>query len=345
MSDAAHPVVYNHKIWRYAAQECNGFHEAELIPISDLEIFARVVTAGNMSAAGRELGLSPAVISKRIGHLERRLGARLFQRTTRQIRLTETGEGFYQRITDVIESIHEAEAFASQGNDRPSGLLRICAPSSFSRSHIAPYLGNFMSVYPDLQLELSVSDDVVDVVGDGFDVLIRVGELEDSSLVAKKLASCRRVLCASPGYLERVGVPKNLADLDNFNCVSTFDHRTWRLQGPEGPKTVRAAGALRTNSSDVVREAIVGGAGIGFRSIWDIEKQLKCGDLSVVLPEYRETPGVAIYAVYPCREFVPAKLRVLLEYLEKAYENVAFDAPDIDKYTYREKVPRVVAAS
>lgn len=298
-----------------------------------------------MSAAGRELGLSPAVISKRIGHLERRLGARLFQRTTRQIRLTETGEGFYQRITDVIESIQEAEAFASQGNDQPSGLLKICAPSSFSRSHIAPYLGRFMALYPDLQVELAVSDDVVDVVGDGYDVLVRVGELEDSSLVAKKLASCRRVLCASPDYIARAGMPEKLSDLDRFDCLSTFDYRTWRLQGPEGPKTVRVSGALRTNSSDVVREAIIGGAGIGFRSIWDIEDKLRTGELVVLLPEYRETPGVAIYAVYPCREFVPAKLRVFLEFLEATYENVAFDAADIERYTFRPELPRAVAAT
>ncbi len=327
------------------ADGCNNFHGAALIPISDLEIFARVVTAGNMSAAGRELGLSPAVISKRIGHLERRLGARLFQRTTRQIRLTETGEGFYRRITDVIESIHEAEAFASQGNDDPSGVLRVCAPSSFSRSHIAPYLGAFLDAYPDIQVELTVSDDVVDVVGDGFDVCMRVGELEDSSLVAKKLASCRRALCAAPGYIAQTGLPVSLADLDKFNCVSTSDQRTWRLQGPDGPKTVRATGRLRTNSSDVVREAVIGGAGIGFRSIWDIEHELKAGNLIVLMPEYRETPGVAIYAVYPCREFVPAKLRVFLEFLEKTYEAVAFDAPDIEKYTYRMTPQRAVAAT
>ncbi len=316
-----------------------------MIPISDLEIFARVVTAGNMSAAGRELGLSPAVISKRIGHLERRLGVRLFQRTTRQIRLTETVDGFYRRITDVIASIQEAEAFASQGNDVPSGVLRIGAPSSFARSHIAPYLGAFMQSYPELNVELTVSDDAIDVVGDGFDVAIRVGELEDSSLVAKKLASCRRVLCASPDYLARAGIPRSLADLDKFNCVSTVDHRVWTLQGQNGQKSVRASGKLRTNSSDVVREALAGGAGIGFRSIWDIESELKSGRLVVVLPEYRETPGVAIYAIYPCREFVPAKLRVFLTFLEETYENVTFDAPDIEKYAYQAKPTRVVAAS
>lgn len=343
-SGSPHGVVYN-RTKHYAVQQCNCFHGAELIPISDLEIFARVVTAGNMSAAGRELGLSPAVISKRIGHLERRLGVRLFQRTTRQIRLTETGEGFYQRITDVLRGIKDAEAFASQGIDHPTGILRVGAPSSFAREHVAPFLGQFLAAYPDLQVELTVSDAGMDVVGDGLDVCIHVGELEDSSLVAKKLAPCRKVLCASPDYLTRAGVPDSFADLDRFDCVSTVEHRAWRLQGPEGPKTVRASGHLRTNSSDVVRKAIVGGAGIGFRAVWDIAEYLKRSELVVIMPEYRETPGVAIYAVYPCREFIPAKQQVFLGFLEAAYEHIAFDVPNIEKYTYRPPAPRALAAT
>lgn len=316
-----------------------------MIPISDLEIFARVVTAGNMSAAGRELGLSPAVISKRIGHLERRLGVRLFQRTTRQIRLTETGEGFYQRITDVLRGIQDAEAFASQGNDHPSGILRVGAPSSFARGHVAPYLGQFLEAYPDLQVELAVSDAGMDVVGDGLDVCIHVGELEDSSLVARKLAPCRKVLCAAPDYLARAGVPQTLAELERFQCISTVDMRTWRLEGPEGPKTVRASGQLRTNSSDIVREAIVGGAGIGFRAVWDIAEYLRRGELVVLMPEYAETSGVAIYAVYPCCEFVPAKQQVFLDFLEDKYEDFSFDWPDLEKHTYEPMRPRAIAAS
>ena len=315
-----------------------------MIPISDLEIFARVVTAGNMSAAGRELGLSPAVISKRIGHLERRLGVRLFQRTTRQIRLTETGEGFYQRITNVIQRIHDAEAFASQGTDKPNGTLRIGAPSSFSRSHIAPFMGSFLTTYPDLQVELMVSDDTLDVVGSGLDLCIRVGELEDSSLVAKKLASCRRVLCASPDYIASAGAPEKLADLEKHECVSTFDVRSWRLQGPDGPKTVRVSGRLRTTSSDAVREAIIGGAGVGFRSVWDVHHPLKRGELVVLMPEYRETPDVAIYALYPCREFVPAKLRVCLDFFERIFSDIEFDSAQLEHYTFRTHAPRAAAA-
>lgn len=298
-----------------------------------------------MSAAGRELGLSPAVISKRIGHLEKRLGTRLFQRTTRQIRLTDTGQGFFERVTEILAGIEEAEAFVSRGNNRPTGLLRASAPSSFARSHVAPHLTTFMHDFPDLSVELTVSDNAVDLVGEGIDVSIRVGELEDSSLVAKKLAPCRRVLCASPGYLERAGVPQTLADLEKHNCVTTAENRQWRLFGPEGLVSVRVNGNLRTNSSEVVREAVVGGLGIGYRSVWDIEEELKAGRLKVIMPEYRETPGVAIYAVYPCRQFVPAKLRVFLDFLSKLYNEERFLAPNIEKYVYRATRGRVIAAT
>lgn len=298
-----------------------------------------------MSAAGRELGLSPAVISKRIGHLEKRLGTRLFQRTTRQIRLTDTGQGFFDRVTEILAGIEEAEAFVSRGNNRPAGLLRVSAPSSFARSHVAPHLSAFMSQFPELEVELTVSDHAVDMVGEGIDVSIRVGELEDSSLVAKKLAPCRRVLCAAPSYLERAGVPEELSELERHNCVTTAEQRQWRLQGPDGPVSIRVSGNLRTNSSEIVREAVVSGLGIGFRSVWDIEKELKGGRLKVILPQYRETPGVAVYAVYPCRQFVPAKLRVFLDFLAALYNEEHFLAPQIEQFVAYPARSRVAAAT
>ncbi len=303
-----------------------------MIPISDLEIFSRVVTAGNMSAAGRELGLSPAVISKRIGHLEKRLGTRLFQRTTRQIRLTETGKGFFDRITDILAGIDEAEAFVSQCNKRPGGLLKVAAPSNFACAHLAPYLAAFMAEQPELEVELSVSDHPVDLVAEGFDVAIRVGGLDDSSLVARKLAPCRRVLCAAPAYLEQAGIPQSLDDLYRFNCVTTVESRIWRLEGPQGPVAIRVSGNLRTNSSEVVRAAILGGLGIGFRSVWDIASDLDDRRLSVLLPEYREVQGVGVYAVYPSRQFLPAKLRVFLDFLGELYRESEFDVPDIHEF-------------
>lgn len=290
-----------------------------MTPISDLEIFARVVTAGNMSAAGREMGLSPAVVSKRISHLEERLGARLFQRTTRQLTLTEAGQGFYDRIVNILAGIEEAEAFVTRRNAMPRGTLRVSAPTAFGRMHIAPYLGDFLGQYPDLRLDLNLSDAIVDIVGSGFDAAIRIAELEDSSLVAKKLAPSHRVICAAPSYLKASGEPDSLADLANHNCLAPSAQEVWRLQGPEGPASVRVSGNVRTNSTEVVRESVLAGVGIGLRSTWDVGPELKSGKLKIVLPQYQESARVAVYAVYPCRQYVPAKLRVFVDFLSAMF--------------------------
>lgn len=286
-----------------------------MTPISDLEIFARVVTAGNMSAAGREMGLSPAVVSKRISHLEDRLGARLFQRTTRQLTLTESGQGFYDRIVNILAGIEEAESYVARRNATPRGTLKITAPTAFGRMHVAPYLGNFIEQFPDINLDLDLSDSFADIVGSGFDVAIRIAELEDSSLVAKKLAPSHRVICATPSYLERCGEPKSLDELAGHNCLAAAAQDVWRLEGPEGLASARTNGNIRTNSTEVVREAVLAGMGIGLRSTWDIGPELKSGRLQIVLPDYHESPRVAVYAVYPCRQYLPAKLRVFVDFL------------------------------
>lgn len=287
--------------------------------ISDLEIFARVVTAGNMSAAGREMSLSPAVISKRISHLEERLGARLFQRTTRQLTLTETGQGFYERIVNILAAVEEAESFVTRRSIAPRGTLRVTAPTSFGRLHIAPYLAEFLGKYPELRLELDLSDTFVDIVGGGFDLAIRIGELEDSSLVARRLAPNHRVICAAPSYLARHGEPRSLSDLANHNCLAAVTQESWKLHGPEGPVSTRVHSNIRTNSSEVVREAVLAGLGIGLRSTWDIGPELKSGKLRIVLPQYHESRRVGVYAIYPCRQFVPAKLRVFVDFLADLY--------------------------
>lgn len=285
------------------------------MPVSDLEIFSRVVTAGNMSAAGREMGLSPAVVSKRISHLEQRLAARLFQRTTRQLTLTETGQGFYDRVVNILAGIEEAEAFVTRRNTIPRGRLKVTAPTAFGRMHIAPYLGDFTQMYPDISLDLDLTDSFVDIVGAGFDAAIRVAELEDSSLVARKLAPSHRVICAAPGYLDKNGTPETLAELAKHNCLAPTTQEVWRLQGPNGPESVRVNGNIRTNSTEVVREAVLAGVGIALRSTWDVGTELQDGRLKVILPEFQQSPRVAIYAVYPCRQYVPAKLRVFVDYL------------------------------
>lgn len=283
--------------------------------ISDFDIFARVARTGNMSAAGREMGLSPAVVSKRISLLEERLGARLFQRTTRQLTLTETGEGYFKRVVDILSLVEEAEDFVSRRNTKPRGSLKITAPTTFSRLHVAPYLPKFIERYPDIQLDVHMTDNYVDIIRDGFDLAIRIGELQDSSLVARKLSPDRRVICASPKYLDKAGTPKTLADLDEHNCLSAGAQDLWRLDGPGGQHQLRVKGNMRSNSAELIREALLSGLGLGLRSLWEIGPELKSGALKVVLPQYQGSSKVAIYAVYPCREFMPAKVNAFIEFL------------------------------
>lgn len=287
--------------------------------LTDMEIFAHVVTAGSMSAAGREMGLSPAVISKRIRRLEERLGSRLLQRTTRQIALTEEGQGYYERVIAILASIEEAEAFVSRRNEAPRGMLKVTAPTSFGRMHIAPYLRRFLEQFPELTVSLMLSDTFVDIVGEGFDVAIRIAALENSSLIARRLAPNHRVICAAPSYLARAGEPRTLADLARHTCLFATHQDLWHLEGPDGPTVVRVTGNLQTNSSEVVRETVIAGLGIALRSTWDVGPALQRGDLRIVLPEYRESRRVAVYAVYPSRRFLPAKVRVFIDFLAELF--------------------------
>ena len=230
----------------------------------DLDVFSRVVTARSMSGAGRELGLSPAVISKRIRRLEERLGVRLLQRTTRQLALTEAGQGFYERVVGILAAIEEAEAWAAQGSATARGLLKVSAPTSFGRLHIAPHLNRFLDANPGVTVDLTLSDAFSDIVGEGFDLAIRIADLTDSSLIAKRLAPAHRVLCAAPAYLAREGLPGSLADLQRHTLL-IHNGSEWRLEGPDGLEAVRVMSRLRTNSSEVVREAVLAGSGIALR--------------------------------------------------------------------------------
>lgn len=294
--------------------------DASVTAISDLEIFARVARTGNMSAAGREMGLSPAVVSKRISLLEDRLGARLFQRTTRQLTLTETGEGYFKRVVDILSLVEEAEDFVSRRNTKPRGVLKVSAPTSFGRLHITPHLKAFLERFPDIELEVQLSDVYVDIIREGFDLAIRIGELQDSSLVAKKLAADHRVLCASPAYVASAGGIKTVNDLAKVNCLAAGPLETWRLEDADGnTHQARLNSNLKTNSADFVREALLAGLGVGLRSTWEVADDLRRGDLVRVLPEWRGTASFAIHAVYPSREFMPAKVNVFIEHLAETY--------------------------
>ncbi|WFU02549.1 LysR family transcriptional regulator [Rhizobium sp. CB3171] len=292
--------------------------------LGDLEIFASVVTTGSMSLAGRVLGFSPAVISKRIKRLEDRLGTRLLQRTTRQISLTEAGQGFYDRVLAILAGLEEAEAYIAGRSAQMQGTLKISAPTSFGRLHIAPHLKAFMQTHPDLAINLVLTDEFTDIVGGGFDLAIRIAELTDSSLVARRLALVRRVLCASPAYIAAHGMPEDIDDLRRHTCLPPHNNDPWRLDGPKGALTFRPEGKLITNSSEVIREAVIAGLGIALRSTWDVGPELRDGHLIQVLPAYEGSHSVTLSAVYPSRQFLPAKVRVFIDFLAELYGPVPY---------------------
>lgn len=292
--------------------------------LGDLEIFAKVVSTGSMSLAGRVLGFSPAVVSKRIKRLEDRVGTRLLQRTTRQISLTEAGQGFYDRVLGILAGLEEAEYYISGRSALMHGTLKISAPTSFGRMHIAPHLKAFMDAHPELAINLVLTDELSDIVGGGFDLAIRIAELTDSSLVARRLAPVRRLLCAAPTYLKMHGMPQSIDDLKNHRCLPAHNNDLWRLEGPGGAMSLRPEGMLVTNSSEVIRETVIAGLGIALRSTWDIGEELKSGNLVQVLPAYEGSRNLALSAVYPSRQFLPAKVRLFIDYLADLYGPVPY---------------------
>lgn len=287
--------------------------------ISHMAVFASVVASGGLTAAGRQLGMSPAVVSKRLRKLEDQLGTRLLHRTTRQISLTEAGQGYYERVVEILASIEEAENFVSRRSEIAKGILKISAPTTFGRMHIAPHLHKFMQANPELTVNFDLTDRFVDIVGEGFDVAVRIGTLDDSSLVARKLATVRRALCASPEYLQKHPAPASLKQLDDHDCIATHNQSVWKLEGPDGPVDYRVTGELQTNSSEVVREAVLAGSGIALRSTWDVGPELASGKLQLLLPQYTGNKRAAVYALYPTRNFLPAKVRVFIEFLAELY--------------------------
>lgn len=285
----------------------------------DMEVFARVAATGSMTRAAEELRMSPALVSKSIKRLEEQLGTRLLQRTTRRVALTETGRGYFERLLPVLSGLEEAEAFIEGRATAIKGSLRISAPTSFGRLHIAPHLSGFMQACPELEIELILSDTFVDIVGEGYDMALRIGELNDSTLVARKLAPVRRILCASRQFIAENGMPETLESLKDFRCLPAHNGDHWRLDGPNGPVSFKPDGQLKTNSSEVVRETLLAGMGIALRSTWDIGPELSRGEVIQVLPDYESAADVGLFAVYPSRQFLPAKVRLFIDFLAELY--------------------------
>jgi len=285
---------------------------------TQMEVFVRVAEEGGFSAAARSLKLTPSAVSKLIGRLEDRLGVRLFHRTTRSLSLTEEGRAFKDRCVEILNEIEQAEAAVSALHDHVTGTLRITATVAFTRVHVLPLLPEFMSMYPDLRVELELSDRPVDLIHDGFDVGLRLQEhMEDESLVARRLAVNRRVICASPEYIERRGTPMTPDDLLEHNCLvhsSLSAFNDWEFESESGVRVLRPKGNFEANSAYALYEAVLAGIGVARLATFVIQRDLKSGRLVPLLTEYEHEKS-SILVVYPHRRHLSSKVRAFVDFL------------------------------
>jgi DNA-binding transcriptional LysR family regulator len=299
--------------------------------LAGMNAFTKVVALGSYAEAGRQLGLTRSAVSKAVMELEQLLGARLLDRTTRRVGPTEAGRTFYERCVDILASIEEAELAVSRLHDEPKGVLKINGPMSFGTLYLGSAVADFMAAYRDLKVELSLNDRLVDPIEEGFDVTIRIGELADSSLIARKLAPARRVLAASPEYLARHGEPREPEELTRHRCLN-FGHTTllqrWQLTRDGETISVPIASSLCSNNGDVLVAAARKGQGITMLPTFLVGPDIKAGRLRVVMEGFPPTE-LGIYAIYAPNRYLAAKTRVLIDFLADRFG----DRPEWDAFT------------
>ncbi|MFC6841255.1 LysR family transcriptional regulator [Xanthomonas theicola] len=287
--------------------------------IGDIALFLRVLDLGSISAAARSLDLSVAVASQRLKRLERELGVRLLHRTTRRLHPTPEGLQLAEQGRALVEDLESLAGGLRAAGRTAAGTLRVTMSATFGRQYVSPLLPQFMALHPQVRLSVHLSDNVVDLVSEGFDLAIRIGALRDSSLVARRLAGNRRVLCAAPGYLRRHGEPATPAQLAMHACLlltgAEGRQDTWRLRGADGEVGVRVNGPLESNFGEVLRDAALNGQGIALHSVWHVAEDLRHGRLRQVLPQYA-IAETGIYAVMPQRRLMPPRVRAFVEFMQ-----------------------------
>lgn len=291
--------------------------------VGDLILFMRVLDQGSISAAARSLDLSVAVASQRLKRLEQDLGVRLLHRTTRRLHPTPEGVALAEQGRTLVEDLEALTSGLREGATDVVGTLRLTSSASFGRQYISPLLPAFMARYPRVRLSVNLTDELQDLISAGFDLAIRIGALHDSQLVARKLAVNRRLLCASPDYLRRFGMPKTLEELTQHECLilvgSTGRQDVWRLHDAQGQlQTVRVSGRLESTLGELLRDAALAGLGIAHHSTWHVCDDLRAGRLKVVLPEY-SIADTGIYAVMPQRRLVPLRVRAFVDFLAEQF--------------------------
>ncbi|SAL48648.1 LysR family transcriptional regulator [Caballeronia udeis] len=298
--------------------------------LGDIRLFVETANLGGLSAAGRKLGLSPAAASARLVKLEASLNARLFERTTRQLRLTEEGRTYLAHCQQAIQALDDARAALQAGRSVVRGKVRVSATSDFGRHVLRGWLDEFNVLYPEVTIVLVLSDSLSNLMQDDIDLVIRFGVPADSSLVARRLALNRRVLCASPAYLELHGIPDHPGDLDRFDYIvlssASGPANEWRFsRGSEVETfTVPLEGARETNDGALAREWAVDGHGIVMKSVWDIGADLRAGRLQILMPEWR-SPDVPVHALYQRSRYMAPRVRALLDFLIERFDTVSGD--------------------
>jgi DNA-binding transcriptional LysR family regulator len=296
--------------------------ETAMDRFKQIETFVRVADAGSLAAAALEEGVSPVILGRRIDALEKRLGVKLMYRSTRRLVVSEEGAAFLERCRGLLTEWDQAENELSAGRRAVNGHLIVSAPAAFGRKHVAPLAPDFLADKPELQVSFNLTDRVVDLVREGYDLSIRIGGTVDPNFVAVKLASNRRVVCGTPDYFRRHGKPKTLEDLPRHNCLAFNlqggQNRGWYFRRNGKLATVRVGGTLDCNDGELLHRWVSEGLGLGWRSTWEIHQQLARGELETVLDEYALL-DYDILAVYPQQRYVPARVRYFIDYLKEVY--------------------------
>jgi DNA-binding transcriptional LysR family regulator len=295
---------------------------------NEMSVFARIVESGSFTSAARQLGMSPAMVSTHIRTLERRLGVRLLNRTTRRVKVTEVGQDYYERCLRILHELDAAERAASDLQIAPRGRIRLTAPMTFGVSRLGPLIAEYLKAYPEVSIDFSLDDRNIDLVEEGFDLAICVGRLADSRLIARKVTMAQAMLCASRAYIGKHGAPKSPRELRNHNCLTYAAARTnndWSFFDAGGAKeTVRVSGRFIANNGDALRRVALAGVGIILAPDFIVEEDLKAGRLITLLPEHKAAV-FPFHAVYPQSRYLSAKVKTFVDYLIASFDRASGD--------------------
>ncbi|GKT12426.1 MAG: hypothetical protein ISEC1_P1404 [Thiomicrorhabdus sp.] len=292
-----------------------------------MDTFIRVVEAGSISGAADRMGVAKSAVSRRLKELEEHLGVALFNRTTRKMNLTETGQSYYQQSVRILDDVLEAELATSQAHGELKGRLKVALPLSFGLMHLGPAISEFLQAYPGIEFDLDFSDREVDLMQEGFDLAIRIADLPDSSLIARRIAPIQTVMCASPDYLERMGTPKSLDDLANHKCLVYSllpDPERWHFLGAKGKLlATKIHPYLKATNGEFLRDCAVEGQGIVLLPSFICHQKIEKGALVPILTQYCQ-PNLAAYAIYPQTRHLSKRVQSLVEFLVKRFEDTPY---------------------